>query len=136
MRFFHILFCLLFPLVLLNPAILSGQRLDPEVLFLGNSYTYVNNLPAILRELSVKGGDTLIHDQNAPGGATLNDHSTNATSINKINGRNWILSFCRSKVSCPSFSPGQVASQRLALCCTVGQHHPSQRFLHRKPCFT
>lgn len=113
MRFQYILFCLLAPLILLNPATLKGQRMEPEALFLGNSYTYANNLPVILRELAVKGGDTLIHDQNTPGGYTLNGHSTNATSINKINGRNWDFVILQEQSQLPSFSPGQVANQSL-----------------------
>lgn len=113
MRIPQLLFCLLAPLLFFTPNSLSGQRLEPEALFLGNSYTYVNNLPVILRELAVKGGDTLIHDQNTPGGYTLNGHSTNATSINKINGRNWDFVILQEQSQLPSFSPGQVANQSL-----------------------
>jgi hypothetical protein len=113
MRFQSTLFLLLATLIMSWPSAANGQRLEPEALFLGNSYTYVNNLPAIIRGLAVAGGDTLIHDQNTPGGYTLNGHSTNATSINKINGRNWDFVILQEQSQLPSFSPGQVANQSL-----------------------
>lgn len=60
-----------------------------HVLFLGNSYTYVNNLPQMISDAAASMGDVLIYDSNAPGGYYLGDHLTNTTSVNKIMIGNW-----------------------------------------------
>lgn len=60
-----------------------------SVLFLGNSYTAVNNLPALTADLAISVGDTLIYDSNTPGGYTLQAHSTNTTSLDKIRIKQW-----------------------------------------------
>ena len=74
-------------LFLTNPA--SAQTDSIKVLFLGNSYTQVNNLPNLFQELSASGGKTVIVDSNTPGGYTLNGHSTNVTSLQKISEDTW-----------------------------------------------
>ena len=66
-----------------------GQHVSERVLFLGNSYTYVNDLPGTLHSCAQSVGDTLVYDSNTPGGHTLGDHTTDATSISKIAAGNW-----------------------------------------------
>lgn len=74
---------LLFIVVLLiSNSLLAQKKLD--VLFLGNSYTYGNNLPAMLSSLALSKGDTLIHDQHTPGGYTTWQHANNTQSLNLI----------------------------------------------------
>lgn len=67
----------------------AGKKL--RVLFIGNSYTYVNNMPQIVSDIASSMGDTLIWDMEAPGGAFLLDHySTNPpNTINKIKVGHW-----------------------------------------------
>ncbi len=60
-----------------------------RVLFLGNSVTYVNDLPEIIYEVAYSMGDTLEYDSNTPGGYTFQEHSTNNASLNKIMEGNW-----------------------------------------------
>ena len=55
-----------------------------KVLFLGNSYTYSNELPQLFVDLSRSGGKEVIVDSNTPGGYTLEQHATNSTSLEKI----------------------------------------------------
>ncbi|MEZ5083925.1 MAG: T9SS type A sorting domain-containing protein [Bacteroidales bacterium] len=55
-----------------------------KVLFLGNSYTYVNDLPQLTANLAISAGDTLLFDSHTPGGYSLEDHSTNSISLEKI----------------------------------------------------
>ena len=50
-------------------------------LFLGNSYTYVNNLPQVISDLALANGDTLVFDSNCPGGYTFQNHFYDATSV-------------------------------------------------------
>ena len=60
-----------------------------NVLFLGNSYTGVNNLPLLTYNLALSLGDTINYDSNTPGGYTYQGHSTNGTSLAKIAQGNW-----------------------------------------------
>lgn len=72
---------------------ISGYELKAQfsykVLFLGNSYTYVNNLPQIVHDVALSAGDTLVFDSYTPGGYQLIDHSTDAISQNKIMAGGW-----------------------------------------------
>lgn len=81
-----------------------------RVLFLGNSYTQVNNLPVLLQDLALSRGDSITVDSNTPGGFTLQGHSTNATSLAKINAGNYDYVVLQEQSQLPSFSPGQVAN--------------------------
>lgn len=65
------------------------QAQNKSVLFLGNSYTGVNNLPELVYNFALANGDTLVYDSNTPGGYTFNLHRTNATTLSKIASRNW-----------------------------------------------
>ena len=60
-----------------------------NVLFLGNSYTYYNNLPNLVQQAAASTGDTFTYDSNTPGGHWLKQHATNTTSQNKIKAGNW-----------------------------------------------
>lgn len=78
----------LFTSILISLCIFAhGQT--KRVLFLGNSLTYVNDLPEIIYEIANSLGDTLDYDSYTPGGYTFQEHSTNNTSLNKIMEGNW-----------------------------------------------
>ena len=81
-----IVFSILFFLMCLV-QIIQGQT--KRVLFLGNSYTGVNDLPQMVADVALSNGDTLIFDSNDHGGYTLEAHSTNEISLNKIKTGNW-----------------------------------------------
>ena len=77
-------------LLLLSTSIAYATHQDTlSVLFLGNSYTSVNNLPNLVQSLSYAAGKTLIMDSNMPGGMTISGHVSDATSISKINLGTW-----------------------------------------------
>jgi len=52
-----------------------------RVLFIGNSMTYVQDLPGLLTNLASSNGKTIITSQNTPGGYFLSDHVTNPLSL-------------------------------------------------------
>lgn len=81
-----------------------------KVLFIGNSYTGVNNLPGMVSSIATSFGDILIYDSNTPGGYTFYAHSTNATTLTKINSNNWDYVVLQEQSQLPSFSPAQVAN--------------------------
>ena len=84
-----------------------------QALFLGNSYTYVNNLPQLIKDIALANGDTLFFDTNCPGGYTFQNHSLDATSIGKINSQLWDCVVLQAQSQEPAFSPWQVSSQTL-----------------------
>ncbi len=96
------------------PAFVNSQiNKKISALFLGNSYTYFNNLPMLVSQLALANGDTLIYDSNTPGGYTLQNHFTDVTSNTKINAAAWKYVIVQAQSQEPSFSPSQVFSQTL-----------------------
>jgi hypothetical protein len=97
------------------PFLLNAQPVSKKirVLFLGNSYTFVNNLPQLIKDVALAQGDTLIFDSHLPGGYTFNNHCYNATSLTKISAGNWDYVVLQAQSQEPAFSPSQVNSQTL-----------------------
>lgn len=81
-----------------------------NVLFIGNSYTSVNNLPQLFADVAMSAGDTVFFDSNIPGGYTLQGHSVNATSLAKIALGNWDYVVLQEQSQLPSFPNNQVAT--------------------------
>jgi hypothetical protein len=82
-----------------------------KVLFIGNSYTGVNNLPQLVYNVAISVGDTLIYDAHTPGGNRLLNHATNATALAKINSNNWDHVVLQAQSQEPSFPIGQVQTE-------------------------
>lgn len=68
---------------------LTATAQQTSVLFIGNSYTYVNDLPNTLRQLALTLGDTVTVASSAPGGYTLFQHSTYAPTLDAIASQDW-----------------------------------------------
>ena len=77
--------------------------LDRNVLFLGNSYTYVNNLPQLLTDYALSLNDTVTFEENTPGGYTLDQHFTNTISTDKIIAGGWDYVIMQEQSQLPSF---------------------------------
>lgn len=84
-----------------------------EALFLGNSYTAVNDLPQLIAQLANASNDVLLYQSNCPGGATFNTHCTNGTSISQITSQKWDVVILQAQSQEPAFPPAQVAQQTL-----------------------
>ena len=89
-------------------SVANGQSLTKKALFLGNSYTYVNNLPQLIANAAASAGDSLIFDNNTPGGYTLQGHTTNVSSLEKISLGNWDYVVLQEQSQLPSFSDPEV----------------------------
>ena len=82
---------LLIPLLLV-PGWATAQVGEPplKVLFIGNSYTYVNDLPSLVVGLAdAAGGRKIETDQRLPGGYTFQQHVSDKKAIEKIRERKW-----------------------------------------------
>ena len=79
-----------------------------KILFLGNSYTYVNDLPNTLKQLALSLGDTLDIDSYCPGGSTFQSQYNDANTLTKIQLPGWDYVVLQAQSQEPSFSPAQV----------------------------
>lgn len=99
-----------------------------RVLFIGNSYTSVNDLPNTLLNLSLSMGDTIQVDNSAPGGFTFNQHSNYATTLAKIQSGNWDFVVLQEQSQIPAFSTAQVQTDcypyAKKLCDTIRAYNP------------
>ncbi len=75
-----------------------------KVLFLGNSYTYTNNLPQLVTNMSSDVGYKLVTDNNNIGGYTLENHLNDATSLAKIRKGNWDYVVLQEQSQIPSIN--------------------------------
>ncbi len=95
-----------------------------KVLFLGNSYSGVNNLPQLVYNVALSAGDTLIYDSYTPGGYTLVNHSLDVTSQAKIMAGGWNYVVIQGQSQEPVIAPTQFYSGGLALYNMVKQYNP------------
>ncbi len=100
---------LLYTAIAALPMCASAQV--TEVLFIGNSYVYTYDLPSALYNLALSGGDSIYRDSSTPGGATLQGHTTNTTTLSKIAERAWDFVVIQEQSQMPSFPPSQVTAQ-------------------------
>lgn len=105
-----------------------SQKDTLNILFLGNSYTQFNNLPSMVETLIEETGVEVITDANTPGGYTLKQHSTNATSIQKIKQGVWDFVVLQEQSQLPSFPLGQVQQETFPYAKTldtlITKHNP------------
>ena len=82
-----------------------------KVLFIGNSYTSVNDLPSIVNAMATNTGDILIFDSNSPGGYRFLNHAVNATTLSKINANAWDYVVLQAQSQETAFSESQKQSE-------------------------
>lgn len=90
----------------------AGQKL--RVFFIGNSYTYTNNLPKMIADIATSMGDTLIYEDHTPGGYKWQDHwaPPQDPCVGKIKTANWDYVVLQEQSQLPAFS-------------TLGPSHPT-----------
>lgn len=107
---------------------LSGYNLHAQltrkVLFLGNSYTSVNNLPQVIKEVALSAGDTLVFESHTPGGYQLADHNLDPVSQAKIMSGGWDYVVIQGQSQEPITLPGQFNSNGLTLNNKIKQYNP------------
>lgn len=79
-----------------------------NVLFVGNSYVAVNNLPQLTSDLALSAGDTINFNSSAPGGYTLQAHLNDASTMSLIAQPNWDYVVLQEQSQLPSFPISQV----------------------------
>src|SRR5207247_6422989 len=72
------------------------------VLFIGNSYTYVNDLPAMFAQLAQSGGHRVETGMVAVGGSTLGEHAASVATAAKLTSARWDLVVLQEQSQIPS----------------------------------
>src|ERR1043166_2917718 len=73
-----------------------------KVLFVGNSYTYVNDLPNTFAQLARSGGHKVEVGMAAQGGWTLSNHLQSSDTLNILNSKNWNYVVLQEQSEIPS----------------------------------
>lgn len=94
-------------LLLTSLAFVFGQT-TKKVFFVGNSYTYYNDLPVLIASIATSTGDVLTHQSHTPGGSTLQDHASNQNVLSTIGLGNWDYVILQEQSQLPSFPLAQV----------------------------
>jgi len=92
---------LLAPLVL---GTLGSPAQQTSVLFIGNSYTYANDLPNTFRQLALSLGDTAVVSSSAPGGFTFEEHADHAPTLGAIASQPWDFVVLQEQSQLPAFN--------------------------------
>lgn len=115
-------------------VITSDEVEGTKVLFLGNSYTYYNDLPQLIKNLSLSMGDLVYTDQNTPGGQRLMDHAENAISYGKIKDQDWDFVVLQAQSQEPSWPIAQIETEVFPfaqqLCDSVKLNHTCSEVLY------
>ncbi len=82
-----------------------------RVLFVGNSYTYSNDLPGMFTQLAASMGETVQTGMVAPGGYTFQGHTTYAATQTAIAQGDWDFVVFQEQSQRPAFPPAQVATE-------------------------
>jgi len=84
-----------------------------SVLFIGNSYTYVNDLPSVFSQLTISLGDEATVDSKTNGGFTFQNQLSDPLTMTKIHAKTWDYVVLQGQSQEPSFPFDQVNTQTL-----------------------
>lgn len=90
------------------PAGPAGRRDAIHVLFVGNSYTFANDLPGMLAKLSVAGRQRrIVHESEAPGGCTFQRHVAEGRAARAMAARRWDYVVLQEQSQMPVVDPAR-----------------------------
>jgi hypothetical protein len=79
-----------------------GANSCPRVLFIGNSYTSVNDLPGMFAALAKAGGHPIQTGMVAPGGWTLAEHLASTQTLDTLQASKWDFVVIQEQSEIPS----------------------------------
>lgn len=92
-------------LIYCNTLYSQGKKV--KVLFIGNSYTAIINIPHIVSKIASDLGDTLVYETVAPGGFTLQKHSEYQSTLEQIKKGDWDYVVLQEQSQIPSLPTEQ-----------------------------
>lgn len=113
---------ILFSLLILIACMGMAQAQDnvPKVLFIGNSYTEVNNLPMLVKQVTQSAGRDISYEANMPGGCTFAGHCNNQ-SMSMIQQGGWDFVVLQAQSQEPSFPDAQVNTETMPYAAQLAQ---------------
>lgn len=84
------------------------QKDSVRVLFIGNSYTYYNDMPEIVKAIALTQEINIAYTAIAPGGARFVQHLKNKAVLQAIRKGNWDFVILQEQSSAPAFPSKQV----------------------------
>lgn len=97
-------------------SISAAQDSTLKVLFIGNSYTHVNDLPNMVERVSASVNNAqykLSHDNSTPGGWYWYKHVNDSTTISKIKKGNWDVVVLQEQSQMLSLPDSTIAKESL-----------------------
>lgn len=94
-----------------GPACANSPAL--KILFIGNSYTYTNNLPALFKDLACDAGINVAATSATKGDYHFADHAGDASTLAAIRSRPWDYVILQNHSLGLSFTPWQVTATSL-----------------------
>ncbi|MBO4488284.1 MAG: T9SS type A sorting domain-containing protein [Bacteroidales bacterium] len=120
---------LLFFVLTIQALFLCGQSYD--VLFIGNSYTEVNNLPQMVTDMAQSTGDAITYQAHTPGGCTFQQHVSGAAPLIQQGGWDYVVLQEQSQL--PSFPINQFMNESYPyaqqLCQMIRQYNPEAKIV-------
>ena len=105
-----------------------------RVLFIGNSMTYVQDLPGLLTNLASSNGKTIITAQNTPGGYFLSDHVTDPVSLSLMaQGFDYIVVQEQSAGNIQPVIPGSPIIRPIGIIDSIAKANCSKILLYATP---
>jgi hypothetical protein len=105
-RFLSFFCCLLLATSACLPGVdcsAGGTGSCTHVLFVGNSYTFVNDLPNMFAQLARSGGHTVETGMKAQGGWSLADHVAASDVLDEMKSSNWDFVVLQEQSEIPAF---------------------------------
>lgn len=112
-------------------SIVWGHAQTTRVLFIGNSYTSVNDLPNLVSQIYSAAGETLDYSMSAPGGCTFQQHCN--VSLPYIQQGGWDYVVLQEQSQLPSFPINQFMQESYPyaqeLCSLIRQYNPDVKIV-------
>ena len=109
-RFHCILLAIFASISSLSNSLFAQNAKIKSILFIGNSYTAVNDLPNWVRLIGASQGDTFEVSAVTPGGRTFSGHSTDPQVLDMFRQKNYDAVVLQEQSQLPAFPIDQVES--------------------------
>lgn len=93
-----------------TPAEGCDSQTEIKVLFIGNSYTSVNDLPNMVKDLACSGGYNLSVASSTPGGYRFLNHAGNTDTLTAIDSQQWDYVILQNQSQVPGWKPADVTT--------------------------
>lgn len=111
--------------------ILFAPAQSSKVLYIGNSYTYVNNLPELISMMMTSSGEDMDYQMSAPGGCTFQQHCSVSSSY--IQQEGWDYVVLQEQSQLPSFPENQFMQDcypyAVSLCSMIRESNPDAQIV-------